>query len=283
MISGLNQEVEVLGRTFHFQTELSGSVPPIIRTEVFVGGKVVATRESRLGRHHAELGEDGLKTRMKDHHHKVVDGFLSRARNYHERASHERAGVPLSDSGDSLPPSPILREAASSALAIRRMFGKLRLGVGLTTPITAENIADRLERAARGFAWVVKSPTFSEIRVDEQVHFHLVKDQVDTWLASTGLLPDAVRIWSEIVSLNDYLAEINDRAELLAFDRQVLRWALVDVETKQAIDEPVLEELRGLFGRDLALDEALNGADTSDPRHWVELLRAVLARVLRPT
>ena len=50
MISGLNQEVSVLGRAFHFQTELTRKGDLFIRTEVFVGGKVVATRENRLDR-----------------------------------------------------------------------------------------------------------------------------------------------------------------------------------------------------------------------------------------
>ena len=50
MISGLNQEVDVLGRAFHFQTELTRRGDLFIRTEVFVGGKVVATRDRRLDR-----------------------------------------------------------------------------------------------------------------------------------------------------------------------------------------------------------------------------------------
>ena len=85
-ISGLNQEVDILGRTFHFQTELSRGSTPVIRTEVFVGGKVVATRENRLDRGRPdERDEEALRAAMKAQHQRFIQSTVERVTTYQER------------------------------------------------------------------------------------------------------------------------------------------------------------------------------------------------------
>ncbi len=79
MSSGLNQEVNVLGRAFHFQTELSHQGGLSIRTEVFVGGKVVATRERRLDHvDRSAVKDEDLRALMKEHHAQVIERTLER-------------------------------------------------------------------------------------------------------------------------------------------------------------------------------------------------------------
>lgn len=291
MISGLNQEVDVLGRTFHFQTELSRRGDLFVRTEVFVGGKIVATRESRVNRT-GRLDEEALRALMKDYHGRVIESTVERVKTYQARkqdlASRRppprhpaRPSAPAFDlrEAESLaPPSEETRKAAASAVRIRRVFGKFRLRLGLDKTVPEDQIGTRLETAARGFAWIKTSPTFQEIRVDEQLRCNLVNDQVVEWLAGSGRDPArAAEIWSEIVTFNDYVAEINNRAELIVFDRQLLTWAAYQIQSEGVTDE-VLDQLQWLTGRDPRLDKLLDKPAEADAESWFPLLCDVLAR-----
>ena len=290
MISGLNQEVSVLGKTFHFQTELTRQGDLFIRTEVFVGGKVVATRETRLDRAgRGRLDDEALRALMKEQHQRVIERTLERVKTYQEKkreqpAEQPAASLPAFDGqqADSFaPPSDEVRATASSAVRIRRIFGRFRLRLGLGSEVPEGELAGRLETASRGFAWIIKSPTFEEIRLDEQMRCHLVSDQVNAWLAGDRDPARARQIWSEIVSFNDYVASINNRAELLAFDRQLLTWAAFQVQ-KQGMSVAVLDQLQWLAGRDLELDELLDKPDDVADETWFAVLCHVLAQTPRP-
>ncbi len=290
MISGLNQEVSVLGRTFHFQTELTRKGDLYIRTEVFVGGKVVATRENRLelaglGR----LDEEGLRAVMKEQHGRVIERTLERVKAYQvkkgERPRETRpATLPAFDARHAASfvlPSEETREAASSAVRIRRIFGKLRLRLGLEREVPAAELAGRLETASRGFAWITKSPTFQEIRLDEQLRCNLVSDQVNAWLASDRDPARAAEIWAEIVTFNDYVAAINHRAELIVFDRQLLAWAAYRIQNG-GMSADILDQLQWLAGRDPELDQLLDEAGGVSDQIWFTVLCHVLAQIPRP-
>lgn len=290
MISGLNQEVSVLGKTFHFQTELTKQGDLFIRTEVFVGGKVVATRETRLDRaDRGRLDKEALRALMKEQHQRVIERTLERVKTYQEKkgelpAEQPAASLPAFDGQQAenfAPPSDETRETASSAVRIRRIFGRFRLRLGLGSEVPEGELAGRLETAARGFSWIIKSPTFQEIRLDEQMRCHLVSDQVNAWLAGDRDPARARQIWSEIVSFNDYVASINNRAELLAFDRQLLTWAAFQVQ-KHGMSTAVLDQLQWLAGRDLELDELLDKPDDVAGETWFAVLCHVLSQTPRP-
>ncbi len=289
MISGLNQEVNVLGRTFHFQTELTRDL--FIRTEVFVGGKVVATRENRLAEAAGpgRFDEEGLRAVMKEQHGRVIERTLERVKAYQEKKGERKdqgppATLPAFDAQPAesfVLPSDEVREAASSAIRIRRIFGKLRLRLGLEREVPAAELAGRLETASRGFAWIVRSPTFQEIRLDEQMRCNLVREQVDAWLVSDRDPARAARIWAEIVTFNDYVAAINHRAELIVFDRQLLAWAAYRVQHGRMSTE-VLDHLQWLAGRDLELDQLLDKPDGVTDQIWFTVLCHVLSQIPRP-
>lgn len=289
MISGLNQEVNVLGKTFHFQTELTHNVDLFIRTEVFVGGKVVATRERRLERaERGKLDEEGIRALMKEQHNRVIGRTRERVKAYHEKKgqmpSGPAASLPVFDGQQAdnyVLPSEEIREAASSAVRIRRIFGRFRLRLGLGSSVTPDEFAGRLETAARGFSWILTSPTFQEIRLDEQMRCHLVSDQVNAWLAGgRDDLARAEEIWSEVVTFNDYVISINNRSELIAFDRQLLTWAAFRVQ-KQGISTEVLDWLQWLAGRDLELDGLLDKPGDVADQTWFAVLCHVLAQIPR--
>ena len=290
MITGLNQEVTVLGRTFHFQTELHRRGDLYIRTEVFVGGKVVATREHRLqGSHRGRLDEELIRDLMKKQHNRVIESTQKRAAAYQEKrqsppdepSAGEPAGFDLTEAESLTPPSDTMKQEAGSAIRIRRIFGKFRLRLGLAAEVPEDELASRLETAARGFSWIVSSPTFEEIRLDEQMRCHLVNEQVSGWLAGDRDPARARAIWSEIVSFNGYVAEINNRAELIAFDRQLLMWSAYQVR-QQGMSDPLMDQLQWLSGRDLELDRLLDQPTGVSDDDWFQILCQVLTRTPAP-
>ncbi len=46
MVTGLNSEVEHIGKTYHVQTEDGGLHNPIILTRIFCGGVIVSSRKT---------------------------------------------------------------------------------------------------------------------------------------------------------------------------------------------------------------------------------------------
>ncbi len=289
MISGLNEEVTVLGRTFHFQTELTRKVDLYIRTEVFVGGKIVATREHQLLTRRP-FDEDAVRTAMKEQHARVIESTLERAARYQERKQNgvdageqAQAAVHVPDfdiqqARSDGPPSGDQRAAVASAIRIRRIFGKFRLRLRLDQEVADEEIAERLATAARGFAWIKSSPTFAEIRLDEQMRCHLVSDQVDQWLKGDRQPEPAMEIWSEIVRFNDYVTEINHRAELIEFDHQLLMWTAFQVRDS-GMSDAILDHLQWLSGRASDLDRLIDQPKDVSDETWFSQLCETLTQL----
>ncbi len=285
MISGLNQEVTVLGRTFHFQTELTRKVDLYIRTEVFVGGKIVATREYKLLTPKPSDVES-VRAAMKEQHGRVIESTLERAQRYQRRKQEASVSDPpqptahvpdfdIQQARSLSPPSRDQRAAVASAIRIRRIFGKFRLRLSLGQAIVDGEVADRLAMAARGFAWIKSSPTFEEIRLDEQMRCHLVSDQVDQWLEGEHDPTRAMEIWTEIERFNDYVAEINHRAELIEFDHQLLMWSAFQVRDS-GMSDATLDHLQWLSGRAPALDQLIDRPqEVSDETWFTQLCEAL--------
>lgn len=310
MISGLNQEVDILGKKFHFQTELTGSGSGSVRTEVFVGGKIVATRESSLGLEEGEKeDEEAIRARMKEVHSKVLTGFVERAKRYQEREQEgllpppvrepsgnvdtetvdtltldsvrvlvaEKQGLYDTASAPSAKISPPSPGSAVDAIRVRRLFGKFRSQVG-ADPEVEDDVAARLERAAAGLEWMVGSPGFAEIRIDEQVRCNLLKEHVEDWIAAGRKAERAARIWSGILAFVGYLAEINDRGDLVSFDQQLLVWGIDAIQRHGATGE-ILERLGDLYGRDGGLDALLDEPQGVTTAVWTAHLRRVLTQM----
>ena len=288
MNSGLNQEVHVLGRTFHFQTELTRKGDLFVRTEVFVGGKVVATREKRINPDpHRALDEETLLAAMKTQHNAVIASTIERVKTYRKQKDAQQAADTAPPEAlafdppkakQASPPSEDARAAAASAVRIRRIFGRFRLRLGLGESLSQAEIVERLETAGRGFTWILSAPTFEEIRVVEQMRCHLVHDLVNEWLAGDRDSAGASRIWSEIVTFNQYVAEINNRAELIAFDRQLLMWAAYQVQNGGISDE-IRDQLQWVSGRDLELDRLLDRPTDVTSEAWFASLCQALAQM----
>jgi len=283
MISGLNQDVEILGKTFHFQTELSGQKGLYLRTEVFLGGKVVASREH--GIEGVEEGEDDLRAHMKDHHKRMIRTFVGRAKAYELRSTETEPGessaleAPAEESEAPAeapgvdPPAPATAEVGR-AIRVRRFFGRVCTLVG-STDLLPDDLEERLGKAVGAFEWMIGSALFLEIRIDEQAQCSLLKDQIKEWAAGDKDQEQAAQIWSGIVIFSNYLAEVNYRSDLVAFDRQLLVWVLDKVQSQGMTDE-ILKPVKSLYGRHPHLDRLLDEPDGISEDAWTAELRSML-------
>ncbi len=226
-IGGINQSVNLLGKTFHAQTELCGGA---IRTEIFLGGRVVATREQKLEGDKLEGGKEAMRAHLLSYHKKVLSGLLDRASSYQglqsapassgNARSHRQQKV--EPAGASVGPreAPLDSEKLELGLRVRHLFEQLWERLGTNDSRSEKGWGDRLERASRAFAWIRKSPIFTHTRIAEQVRIEVLQQQVGEWLDNGRDSEKAAQLWSAIEALSRYTAEINNRADLVAFDRR---------------------------------------------------------------
>lgn len=292
MIGGLNQEVEILGKRFHVQTELTDTEG---RTEVFLGGKLVAARETPLSP--TGLDSVDLKNAMQEQYNRILETVVERARRCRERRQEAATGTaggapadeaerpepvsrpappaaPVPASGMPAAPNPEVAGPVDLGLRVRRLLDQFRRRLPPWPQDPEDTPSNYLRLAATAFCWMLSSPGFPEIRVEEQVRFNLLHDQVDGWLHGDRDPVHGLRVRTEIVAFNDYLAGINNRAELTAFDRDLLAWALRQVE-REGVTERLREHLAMVAGRDGELDRLLAEQERRD-----EVWRAELRRVL---
>ncbi len=287
MTSGINQDVEILGKVFHLQTQLSRTAEPCIRTEVFHGGKLVATRDSVLESAELALSDrETLQRRLKEHHKRILESIVERARLFRERETGPR-DVRMQAPGateleeisalEIVDSTPVVVRKVDIALRVRRILERFRLRIGPLPAVSPSNRDELLARISASFAWILESPDFDEIRVDEQVRFNLLRDQIDDWLGGHRDPKQGDRVFAEVVNFLDYLAGVNNRAELAAFDRDLLRWALRKAEA-EGLTPRLREHLEMISGRDPELDRLVEQESiTSD--QCIGVLRRVLSEV----
>ncbi len=284
-MSRFNQVIDVLGKLFQLQTKLTDQVKGAVRTEVVLDGKVVATREARVVKP-GEGDDEAVDARVQDQHKRVLEMFVDRVERYQQRdqAQPGPTALPTMDvsaprvapvESPAAPPSPTATPSLATSIRIRNLFGRFCKLIGSPSMLLPSDVDVRLERAATTFGQMIASSLFAEIRLDEQVRCHLLKEQIDEWLANDREPEEAARIWSGIMTFNNYLAEINHRSELAAFDRQLLAWAVKEVES-HGMTRDVREHLSSLYGLmpqlNLLLDKPREVADAT----WIAHLRSGL-------
>ena len=283
MITGLNQNLDILGRVFHIQTEVSGEEDLFIRTAVFVSGKIVATRESKVDPSQRD-NEDTIKDLMEKQHRIIYENVVERAKNFQARkresAISPEVPLPTGGSGElpGEPPSPELNPVINSSIRVRRIFGEFRQRIEAISEKGDQNATVRLDQAAEYINIIIGSPSFSDFRVDEQVGFNILKYQINEWNQSPRDQDQGDRIWAEVVTFVNYLEEVNNRIELIAFDQALLKWAIHTMK-KDGKTFQVQISLASLFGRNINLDRMLNGLEKADDDAWLELLQRLLSKL----
>lgn len=279
--------VDVDGEAYQVQTELTDPERGRVRTVIFRHGSVVAVNESTL-RSVVELAgdEESIREVVDLHHSHLLHSFVSRTSSFVERLRTGQrpaptavrpapaVSAPAADTADEIEMPPYPEDPAlADGLDVRRLFAMVWRRIGgpgsLARPgdarASAQPQTDAMEaglvRAADALAWALEQPALQRARVDEQAHFHLLRDRVVAW-AEQGRDPSAVEwIWNEVVVFCQYVREINHRAELLSYDRSLAQWARRALR-RHGPTRATLKPVSWLLGRDPELDELLeSGAD----------------------
>ncbi len=286
MATGINQNIEILGRVFHIQTELCFGDDPKIRTTVYDGGRVVASREMPADPSHRTEGE--ILDQIRAQHGLIIDNLVTRSSTLAEqkresapaeiprhaasrtaRGRAARAGHPLPAGSD-----PSLRRS----LRTRRLVGPFsqRFAGGGER---IEGSDSELEAAGAAIYAVMGSPAFRGLRLDEQIHFFDLKERIDLWRVGGDPHPNADSLLDDVTSLAHHLAAINDRRELTHFDHRLLLWALGAIGS-DGVTRDILGHLESLGGRDADLDRLLVEGASIDKDRLIEVLIGLLDRTL---
>jgi len=285
MASGVNENVEVFGRVFHVQTEVSPGVDRVVRSRVFLEGSVVAARECPVDPR--EASAERLRNQIQTQHSQIVGNLVERDV---ELEADELSG----DLGDQAPLIGELPEIQApreislpglendptlhSSVKVRRLIGPFSLAMRPSPDHDPAAVCARLERAAEMVETIMSSPSFPDIRLDEQVRFVDLKERLGSW-RDGGRDPDAAaQILLQMVVFAGHLRRINNRCDLIALDHTLLTWALFAVGPHANTDD-VLPYLHPIYGRDTDLDQLLDNPEETD----IEGLRGVLQDLLERT
>jgi hypothetical protein len=286
MIDGINENVEVFGRVFHVQTEVTDGMRPKLRTTVFLDGAVVASRETLVER--GDTSEDGIRDRMAYQHGLIIANLVKRTAEFEASASkpvhsetHERVARP----SDAVPlrevqrPEPDADPTLLASVQARQLIGPFGLALQPSPYHDDEATRSRLEGAGEMIDAIMAAPGFSDIRLDEQVRFFDLKERVAAWRGAGRDPKTGAGILLAAVIFAGHLRRISDRHELVEFDHRLLTWAIWSIGRNGASDE-VLGHLRGLYGRDAELDRLLEQPGPVAAERLLEVLLGLLDRTL---
>lgn len=284
MASGLNENIDILGRVLHVQTELTDGEKPTVRSTVYDGGRIVATRETTP---ETPLGDGEALDSIRRQHELIVDNMVRRSE---ELAARKRRMI---ESGPDQPRTPSRRTPPArvvqplpevttpfleTSLRCRRLVGPFSLALS-STAAGDPSSGDLLEVAVSWIGDITASPVFPDLRLDEQVRFLDLRERFGSWRSGRLDPEQSSELLWDTVAFADHLAEINQRRELANFDHELLLWALAEV-TEQGLSAEVLAQLETQRGRDRSLDMVLDHPDLADPGCMPEILMSLIDRTL---
>ncbi len=285
MATGLNENIEILGRVLHVQTELTPADEPRVRTTVYDGGRIIASRESVLDK--GATGDDEVLGVIRHQHELIIDNMVSRSEQLVARkrriieagpetprpaglmTSSARAVHDLPDASDPF---------VATSLRCRRLVGPFSLALSSMSAGDPSS-GDLLEVAVAWIGEITASPVFPDLRLDEQVQFLDLRDRFGRWRdGGLGHEESSELLW-DTVAFADLLSEINQRRALAVFDHALLLWALAEVGSK-GMTEEVMDQLESQRGRDKALDTVLDHPALAEPDRLPEILMSLIDRTL---
>ncbi len=282
MITGLNQNIEVLDRQFHVQTEVIEGAETKCRTTVYSGGTIIGNREANLSS--GLVDEDEIRKLMEEQHTLIIENLICRLEEIAEAEGIEKQPVtppkPLRDSKplpkkQALLPSIDDVPGLRSSVRVRELLAGFRNDIELDPPATTAELRLRLENALLDSRKILTSPVFSETRLDEQVRFYDLEERISAWLMHEPDHAKGVTIWCEVAVFSSYLGRINNRSELIDYDRKLLLWAFSKIGAT-GLTKEVLESLQALLGREPRFDRMLNDPDLISKNEWLSMLVELL-------
>jgi hypothetical protein len=288
MIDGINEKIEVFGRIFQVQTEITDDVRPKIRTRVFLDGAVVAYRESPVDR--GDTSEDGIRDRSAYQHGLIIANLVKRTAEFNALAPKAaRPGSENPERAAARTDAATLRDVARpepdgdpkllASVEARQLIGPFSLAMQPSPYHDAEAIRSRLERAGGMIDVIMDAPGFSDIRLDEQVRFFDLRDRIEAWRSGGCDFESGAEILLAVVIFAGHLRRISDRQELVEFDHGLLTWAIWVIGRDGASDE-VLSHLAAMCGRDAELDRLLDRPESVVADRLLEVLLGLLDRTL---
>ncbi len=286
MINGINDNVEVYGRMFHVQTEVTSGARPTVRSTVYLDGAIVASRAAPVDPR--STAEEGLRAQVRSQHDLVIETLVKRTAELEARISSpgppearpRTSRRPAAAAIKEVPrPEPESDPKLLASLRVRQLIGPFSLTARPSPYHDPESVRARLISAAKMIDGIMAAPGFSDIRLDEQVRFFDLRERVAAWRGGGRDPETAAEILLAVVGFAGHLRRINDRRELVAFDHRLLTWALWAIGRDGASDE-VLRHLRALHGRDAELDLLLDQSEPVEVDHLIELLLGLLDRTL---
>lgn len=281
MVTGINENVEVLGRVFHVQTELTPGNEPKIRTAVFIGGRMIASRTRSVD---AETSnEDEIRQMIRAQQAQIIDNFVTRAAALADGA--DGITPPYTTPGpvrQSPPPvkateppdaasDPILAEA----IAVRELITRFRKSLDDSASPGDDDLKPYLKKAAGAIRTVTDDPVFVDVRLDEQVAFYDLKGRIAAQLKGDFEIEVSREVWTELRRFCGYLGRINQRRELIDFDQKLFTWALAAIGNHGMSDD-VLAHLNLARGRSDDLANYLAQPKGIESAQWMEILMQLI-------
>ncbi len=287
MEAGFLDRVELEGDSYQVQTELVDPESGRVRSVVFHGGQVVAVNEARLhGVDGGVIDPQVVRDLVGLHHEVVLEGFVRRIQGFAERtaarvdrpaapvvAPAPVAAGPAPDLELDIPPIPE-DPALADSIEVRRMFAEFRAQA--TVAAADADASTRVGHAAAALTWLHDQPRFGRARIDEQARVHLLMERTGEWEAAGRPPAGAEQIWTEVIVFCAYVAEVNNRADLIVFDRQLLCWGLRALRARGP-SRSTLKPMQWLRGRDDELDALLGAGDAQPAEVWRQVLERLSA------
>lgn len=78
MLSGINTDIEYIGKVYHVQTEDKGITNPLVITQLFLGGTIISSKKTSYADIlRVDCLNDVVRDLMKDQHKSMVKELLS--------------------------------------------------------------------------------------------------------------------------------------------------------------------------------------------------------------
>jgi len=285
-MSGIIQKITLLGREFTIQTEYVPGPDGKIRTLAYDGGRLLTNREIDLDP--TEETDGLIDDRVREHHQQITERLFKRAAELHA-AKCPTSDLPVAEKPTAPPPVSVakgrprptveVRSRLETAIATRQTLGPFSLTFGHPAPASAEEYGALLEAAEKSIDGIMRTPIYDRIRIDEQLSFIAIRGQIATWRLSGKDIAVATEIWPNIERLAYHLQKINDRGELVAFDHELLTWAMSELG-RDSVSNELIDGLQDLAGRDAEIDHLLAHPDEISQNGLLEILLGLLDRTL---
>ena len=171
-MTGINENVEVLGRIFHVQTELTPGDDPKIRTAVFLGGRMIASRTNPVSPE--VIKESDVRDLIRAQQAQIIDNFVSRAAALAGSAADgtqpaAKASGPARKSPPPVkatePPDAEADPLLAEAIAVRRLITRFRQSLRGSSDISDDDFEPFLKNVALAVRRVTEDPAFVGVRL----------------------------------------------------------------------------------------------------------------------